>query len=208
MTAVAGKAVATAGVPSDAIVDGAAPDQRGRILDTALRLMAESGVHAMSMRALAGACGLNVATIYHYFPSKQALLREVIAHQSYEEQLAELPPVDREAPLHERLVGVLRYVWMRMDEQTDMWRLLLGESLRSDPEALSSAADLSATFEAGLNHWLDELCPDLPGDRVAAARVLRGAIYGFYVETLAMPPAERLAYLAPRADEIARVLAR
>jgi hypothetical protein len=132
----------------------------------------------------------------------------VIAHQSYEEQLAELPPVDRAAPLHDRLVGVLRYVWMRMDEQTDMWRLLLGESLRSDPEALSSAADLSATFEAGLNHWLDELCPDLPGDRVASARVLRGTIYGFYVETLAMPPAERLAYLAPRADEIARVLAR
>ena len=46
-----------------------AVDQRGRILDAALRLMAEQGSVGASMRQLAAACDLNVATIYHYFPS-------------------------------------------------------------------------------------------------------------------------------------------
>ena len=47
-----------------------APDPRTRILDAALALMSEQGSAGASMRQLAAACGLNVATIYHYFPSK------------------------------------------------------------------------------------------------------------------------------------------
>ena len=42
-----------------------APDQRARILDTALRLMSEHGSADTSMRRLVTACGLNVATLYH-----------------------------------------------------------------------------------------------------------------------------------------------
>ncbi|MGZ4677784.1 MAG: helix-turn-helix domain-containing protein, partial [Acidimicrobiia bacterium] len=53
----------------------AAPStQRDRILDTALDLMAEHGASATSMRQLATACNLNVAALYHYFPSKAELL--------------------------------------------------------------------------------------------------------------------------------------
>ena len=52
----------------------AAGEQRGRILDAALALMSESGSAGASMRQLAAACGLNVATLYHYFPSKADLL--------------------------------------------------------------------------------------------------------------------------------------
>ena len=38
-------------------------------------LVSERGAAGTSMRRLAAACGLNVATIYHYFPSKADLLR-------------------------------------------------------------------------------------------------------------------------------------
>ena len=51
------------------------PDQRDRILDATLSLMARVGAHGTSMRAVASACGLNVATLYHYFPSKHDLLQ-------------------------------------------------------------------------------------------------------------------------------------
>ena len=52
---------------------------RTRILDAALALMSEQGSAGASMRQLAAACDLNVATIYHYFPSKADLLRSVMA---------------------------------------------------------------------------------------------------------------------------------
>lgn len=186
---------------------GEAPDQRARILDEALRLMAERGVHATSMRSLAAACGLNVATIYHYFPGKQALLEEVVAHQSYDEQLAEVPPVGADGNTTERLGALVEWIWTRMAEQTQMWRLLLGESLRGGTEAMGSAAELSDRFEAGLVRWLELLVPELPGDRPAMARVLRAVIYGTFVETLPLGEFDRSAYFAERSREVAEVLA-
>jgi len=181
-------------------------DQRGRILDVALRLMAEHGVHAMSMRRLAAACGLNVASIYHYFPSKADLLRAVIAHQSYEDLLAQTPPIDPDLDRRARLAELLRWIWSEMAGQDDMWRLLLGESLRGDEEALRSAAGLSSTFEAALRRWLEQLFPDLDGDALVTARVLRGLIYGFFVEHLPLAAPERTRLLARRAVEVAAVI--
>lgn len=186
----------------------AAGAQRKRILDAALRLMAEAGVHAMSMRRLATECSLNVATIYHYFPSKADLLQQVIAHQSYDELLAQTPPIDADLEPAPRLAEMLVWIWAEMGTQEDMWRLLLGESLRGEPDALAAAAELSAVFEAALDRWLLELFDDLPGERRAVARVLRGAIYGFFIEHLVLPPESRLRHLRPRADDLARTIAR
>jgi AcrR family transcriptional regulator len=185
-----------------------APEQRERILDAALHLMADSGVHAMTMRSLATACGLNVATLYHYFPSKQALLSQVIAAQRYEELLAELPPVDPARPAHERLAATLEWIWASMGEHDDMWKLLLGESLRGDEHAMTSAAELSATFEHALEDWCVRLFDDVPGDPRLNARVLRGLIYGFFIELMALPARDRRDLLANRADEIATVFTR
>jgi AcrR family transcriptional regulator len=183
------------------------PDQRGRILEAALRLMAVGGAHAMSMRRLAAECGLNVATLYHYFPSKADLLREVIAHQSYDDLLTQAPPVDRSLAPRERLAELLEWIWREMTTQDDMWRVLLGESLHADPAALASAAELSALFETALERWLTDLLEgDLPAETPTVARVLRGTIYGFFVENLPLPYDDRMRYLRKRAREVAAVL--
>ena len=71
--------------------DTASP--RTRILDAALALMSGQGSAGVSMRQLAAACNLNVATIYHYFPSKADLLRSVMEERRYDERL------DRDAPV-------------------------------------------------------------------------------------------------------------
>src|SRR5690606_22341290 len=144
----------------------------------ALHLMAEHGVHAMSMRRLADACGLNVATLYHYFPSKADLLDAVVAQQDYRSLLAQVPPIDAQLPPSPRLAALVRWIWSEMAGQDDMWRLLLGESLRGDVAVMGSAAELSALFEAALDRWLGELFADVEL-APAFARVLRGAIYGF-----------------------------
>jgi AcrR family transcriptional regulator len=183
-------------------------EQRERILGAALHLMADGGVHAMTMRSLAAACGLNVATLYHYFPSKQALLTEVISAQGYEELLADLPPVDPALPPHDRLAAVLEWIWSSMGEHDDMWKLLLGESLRGDEQAMVFAAELSATFERALESWWLRMFADVPGDPRLNARVARGLIYGFFIELMPLPAPDRRTHLAKRADEIARVFTR
>lgn len=45
-----------------------------RILDAARGLFADEGYHATTMNALAEACQLTKASLYHYFESKQAML--------------------------------------------------------------------------------------------------------------------------------------
>jgi hypothetical protein len=88
--------------------------------------------------------------------------------------------------------------------QDDVWRLLLGESLRGDEAVMGSAAELSMLFESALGRWIDELFPDLD-DAAARARVLRGVVYGFFIEYLPLPFADRMQFLSQRADEIAEV---
>ena len=45
--------------------------------------MAQRGVDGTSMRDLASAAGLNVASLYHYFPSKRDLLESVLIEQGF-----------------------------------------------------------------------------------------------------------------------------
>lgn len=54
--------------------------QRERILQEALKLFAQYGYERVSLRRLASAIGLTPPTLYHYFPTKEALL-ETLAHQ-------------------------------------------------------------------------------------------------------------------------------
>jgi len=168
--------------------------------------MAEGGVHAMSMRRLAGELGVNVATLYHYFPSKADLLEQVIAHQSYEELLSQFPDVDPDLDAHERFAALLLWIWDQMATQDDMWRLLLGESLRGEVAALGSAAGLIELFEGALQRWITHLMPEVTGDVAVFSRVLRGMVFGFFIELLPLPYEDRMQFLAKRADEIATVL--
>ncbi len=50
---------------------------REQILREAQQLFAQEGYSAVSMRALARAVNLSPATLYHYFPTKEALLKEL-----------------------------------------------------------------------------------------------------------------------------------
>ena len=53
-------------------------DKRSMILRSAARLFADEGYGRASMSALAAACGISKANIYHYYPSKEALLFDIL----------------------------------------------------------------------------------------------------------------------------------
>lgn len=53
---------------------------QAQILEKSIPLFAEAGFNGVSMRAIAKAVGLNVATLYHHFRSKRTLYTAVLTH--------------------------------------------------------------------------------------------------------------------------------
>lgn len=53
-------------------------ETRERILETALELFAENGVHGTSLQQIADRLGVAKATVYHQFSTKEALIRAVV----------------------------------------------------------------------------------------------------------------------------------
>jgi AcrR family transcriptional regulator len=181
-------------------------DQRGRILDAALALMSEQGSAAASMRQLAAACGLNVATLYHYFPSKADLFRSVMEERRYGKRLAtEGPVVDRSLPPRARLAELLAWLWANALEEEAVWRLLIGEAVRGEAAAADSAAEVVDVLAVALETWLADGFPELAGDPAAIARVIRGQVFALVVEHLALG-AVTPAVARDRAAELAAVI--
>ncbi len=190
--------------PSAPVPAPAAP--RARILDAALALMSEQGSAGASMRQLATACGLNVATIYHYFPSKADVLRSVIEERRYGERLStEAPALDPAIAPGDRLVGLLVWLWDNALAEEAVWRLLIGEALRGEAAATSSAEVLVEALAATLEVWLVEGFPELQGDLGALARVIRGQVFALVVEHLALGAVTPTVARA-RAEELAAVV--
>jgi TetR/AcrR family transcriptional regulator, tetracycline repressor protein len=163
----------------------AASGARARILDAALMLVSERGSAATSMRTLAAACGLNVATIYHYFPSKADLVRALVEERRYGERMAaEQPSFDPALAPRERLAGFVRWMAEQALTEETVLRLLVGEGLRGDPTAQRSTAALLATIDATLAGWLADGLPEL-GDRATdVAAVVRATLLAVLVEHL------------------------
>ena len=77
--------------------------RRQEILDAALDLFADRGFQGTSVRDIARAVGVNEATLYHYFPSKAAILDAIL--DVLLEERSELFTVadDPRVPLHDVL---------------------------------------------------------------------------------------------------------
>ena len=159
-------------------------NQRERILDVALSLMAEQGAGSTSMRQLAKACDLNVAGIYHYFPSKADLLRSVIEERQYELRLQELPDIVLDVPPRQLLVGLIVEMWRGADAEEQIWRLLLAEGLHGDETAITVGQELLTTIEASLEEWLQRLFPDHLDRTTVMVDLITSQLFSFFVERL------------------------
>lgn len=181
-------------------------DPRTRILDAALALMSEQGSAAATMRQLAAASGLNVATLYHYFGSKADLLHSVLEERRYGERLStEEPPLDPSLAPRERLSHLLEWLWASALEEEAVFRLLVGEAIRGEPAATAHATDLVAALATTIEGWLERGFPELTGDRGALARLLRAQVFSLVVEHLALGGVA-VAAARRRGEELAAVV--
>lgn len=181
-------------------------NQREHILDEALALMSEHGADRTSMRMLASACDLNVAALYHYFPSKADLLQSVIAERQYAALLAQPPIPDLGLPPRERLVALIVAMWEGSVDEESVWRLLLAESFRANPDAIEVGVELMATIEAAFATWLSDLFPELTSDVAAASRVIMGQLFSLLIENLFVVEGRRSEHARRRAADVAAII--
>jgi AcrR family transcriptional regulator len=157
---------------------------RRRILQIALSLMSQRGVDGTSMRDLASACDLNVASLYHYFPSKRELLEAVLVEHGFLPVHAPRPDPRQYEDIGSPLAQLLADILVSMFEVEDFVRLMVGEAIRSESTARSVGLDLFTTFQSSIEGWIAEHRPDLAERAGAgpAARMLSAMVVGVFIE--------------------------
>lgn len=181
---------------------------RQRILQISLELMSQRGVDGTSMRDLASACNLNVASLYHYFPSKRELLEAVLGESGMLPIKARRPQPDDDDPFLALLVNVLR----SMFDVESFIRLMVGEAMRYEETARTVGVDLFSSFETAIEDWITKNRPDLAGIAGAAAvsRLLTGVVVGLFVQHAAgvidLDGDDLDALILARARETAQIL--
>jgi AcrR family transcriptional regulator len=167
---------------SGGVGQGEGSATRRRILNIALTLMSQRGVDGTSMRDLASAAELNVASLYHYFPSKKELLEAVLVEQGVMPLQAPRSESNGEAP-EDTLEHLLADIFVTMFEVQDFVRLMIGESMRGESTARTVGLDLVTSFDAHIQEWVVQNRPDLV-ERSGApevARLLTATLVGVFV---------------------------
>jgi AcrR family transcriptional regulator len=174
--------------------------------------MSQRGVDGTSMRDLAAAVDLNVASLYHYFPSKRELLEAVLVEHGFSPVVAEAPLPEADPSPDARLAALLADMLLAMLDVEDFVRLMVGEAIRGEDTARAVGLDLFTSFQQSLESWLVEHRPDLDPETEApaAARLLRAMLVGIFVEhaagVMSDGEGDTRAHMIARTHEAARLL--
>ena len=122
-----------------------------RILDATARLLDEVGTEGISTNLIAKAAGVNVATLYQYFPNKQAVLLALFQRQS-----------DQRIDIGESMVEGLG--------GSRDWRRVLGEAIDAIADLRRSEPGATALRQA-MRSSPDLLAHDVQGNLHAARRL-------------------------------------
>ena len=167
--------------------------------------MSEKGVAGASMRSLAGACELNVATLYHHFPSKADVFRAVIEERGFAERFRTEGRrrarwvAGRAAPAADRLVVAGGHAGGGGVAPAD----------RREPPGRAdrpgeTSVDLVAMLEQASERSLVATIPELADRSPAVARAIVGLMFALIVEHLALGPDEDRAQR--RIDDLVQLL--
>lgn len=163
--------------------DGA--ETRALACRIALRLFTEQGYEATSLRQIADELGINKASLYYYFDSKEAILQSVFEERGIEAE--QLLTWLREQPRTPELLSaaVLRWVDTFTADKLQGIRFisanpLIARTLTSGPGG--------NRIGASLNQFVDELTTLLPDPSPQNVLLLRMAVLSINAAVQATPP--------------------
>lgn len=119
------------------------------IYEAAVRLIFERGYHGTSQRAIADAVGLQMSSLYHYFPSKQDLLVEIMA-RSMQDLISAVGQAvagaDNEGPEERLRIAIRGHILFHADRRQEAF--ILDSELRAlEPAGRSSVIRLRDQYE-------------------------------------------------------------
>jgi AcrR family transcriptional regulator len=117
-----------------------------RVLEHALRLFAEHGYDATTMKMIAASASISPGLIYNYFASKEDLLRAIFV-RSMDDVRASFAEAEAAAP-GERLERLIRASFEILRRNRDFWRLSYGARMQQSVLAVLGDA---------LPQWLAEI---------------------------------------------------
>jgi len=133
-----------------------AASRREQLLQVALEMFAERGVAEVSMKDLAAQAGVAIGLSYHYFPSKEELVRAVIAHNSplpeITATIARLPGL----PVRDGLILVVDELARLLEKNRPAIKLIFQELMSPRAGALSEVLQVREQVFGRLIGYLQE----------------------------------------------------
>jgi AcrR family transcriptional regulator len=171
---------------------GGAGGTRERIVRTAFRLFHEQGYHATGVATILREARVNAGSLYHFFPSKEALLAGVLEHALAILRPAVMEPAERRTddPVG-RVFELLRQYRERMVASGCRMGCPIGnlalEVADDDPRARALIERNFESWALAVKAWLDAAEDRLPRgtDRMQLARFVLTVMEGGIVQVRA-----------------------
>lgn len=141
-------------------------DKRGLIQNVAAEVFARDGFDRASMNQIAAACGISKANIYHYYPSKDALLFDLL--ESYLKELRDrvLASDDPSMPAEDRLRRAVREVLKAYQGADNHHRVLVAGLSPLPEQEQRILRDYQRGLVGLISDILGDVAPTLAGDKV------------------------------------------
>lgn len=156
-------------------------DTRRAIVDAGLRLFSQHGYTRTSMRDIAGAVGVTDAAIYKHFASKKDLFDAILQERATMRWMDFVEETRRRLPLAAALVHMTVRSFCFIEQNRDLFRLVLFEALAGDPGALAHHEGVMTRWRAGVYALISGQAPPLD----AAAQASDGETWAFAEDLVA-----------------------
>jgi AcrR family transcriptional regulator len=129
--------------------------RREQLLEVGLRLFAQRGYDATTIADIASEAGVAHGLVYHYFPSKEALLNAILARFSFLSDLRELLAIAPGRSVHEVLPEIATRFSAMVRRRSDLLGLVIRES-RTNPDIGRALAGVMREGTVLLGSYLEE----------------------------------------------------
>jgi AcrR family transcriptional regulator len=165
--------------------------RREQLLAVTLDLFAERGVQGTAIRDIARAAGITEGLIYHYFPSKSALLRAVMDRYDCLPEMTEIAPILEGVPVREALIQMgLRFI--ELLARNRKYVIMIHTEAQRDPEVAQALSAFCSRGQDWAREFLERriVTGELrPHDAAISIRLLHHSLLWFQVmeQTLSPP---------------------